>query len=104
MDEESTKEALAHRRLALRTFLLSVLVFFTLGGSAFLVSRELWENVSAIVVPIMFIAWFSALVTMVYLHNARCPRCGNRFALNKHSSYFNTFTNKCLNCDLGAKN
>lgn len=103
MIDERLKEALAHRRLALRSFILSILVFFTLGGSAFLVSRELWQNATHFVVPAMFSAWLLAVIAMLYLHNTRCPRCGNRFAYNKHTSYFNTFTTKCLNCDLGAK-
>ena len=101
MTDESTKDALTRRRLALRILVISVLIFFMLGVSAFLVSRELWESISATVVPTMFVAWFLALVTMLYLHNARCPRCGNKFAYNKQTTYFNTFTIKCLNCDLG---
>jgi Na+/alanine symporter len=104
MTDKSIKEALAHRKWALRIFLLSVLVFFVLGGSAFLVSRELWERATDFVVPVMFGAWLLAVITMLYLHNARCPKCGNRFAYNKHTTYFNTFTSKCLNCDLGTEN
>ena len=103
MNDKSNKEALALRRLVLRTLLLSVVVFFTLGGLALFVSPGLWEDISAVAVPVMFIVWFLAVVTMLYLHNARCPRCGNQFALNRQSSYFNTFTSKCLNCDLEAK-
>ena len=40
------------------------------------------------------------LVSGLYLHNAKCPRCHNRFAVRKDGMRWNDFTSKCLNCGL----
>jgi len=40
------------------------------------------------------------VVSGLYLHNAKCPRCQNSFAVRNDGMRWNDFTNKCLNCDL----
>jgi predicted Zn finger-like uncharacterized protein len=45
--------------------------------------------------------WFAIVVLSgLYLHNAKCPRCQNRFAVRNDGLRWNDFTSKCLNCGL----
>ena len=41
------------------------------------------------------------VVSGLYLHNAKCPRCQERFAVRNDGMRWNDFTNHCLNCGLG---
>ena len=36
----------------------------------------------------------------LYLHNAKCPRCRARFAVRIDGMRWNDFTSQCLNCGL----
>ena len=45
-------------------------------------------------------AWFAILISGLYLHNMRCPRCGKKYAVKKDPPRWFNFTPKCLNCGL----
>jgi hypothetical protein len=45
-------------------------------------------------------AWVTVVITGFILRFARCPRCGNKFAVNARTSSYSDFTDKCLNCGL----
>ena len=48
--------------------------------------------------------WFAAIVLSgLYLHNAKCPRCNIRFAVRSDGMRWNDFTSKCLNCGLDLR-
>jgi len=52
--------------------------------------------------------WATPCFTMVvvsglYLHNAKCPRCQSRFAVRNDGSRWNDFTSQCLNCGLSLQ-
>ena len=36
----------------------------------------------------------------VFLHNHKCPRCGQRYAVRSDRAHFNSFTLECLTCGL----
>ena len=49
-------------------------------------------------VPLMFVTFAALIGGGLYLHNAKCPNCGDRFAVKSDGSYSNTFSSKCVNC------
>ena len=49
-----------------------------------------------------FIAFVGFVVSGLYLHNSRCPRCRNRFAVRSDGVY-NSFTLRCLTCGLSQE-
>ena len=86
-------------RLPVRyAFFGSVLAFVTVLALAILVDAfyartELWMGLA-------LFAWIAVLATGLFLHNSKCPRCGNRFAVHESGMRYNTFTLTCLTCGL----
>ena len=90
-------------RLFLRhAFFGSVLAFVVIVAAAslvddFYVRTGLWMGLAVF-------AWIAVVATGIFLHNAKCPRCSNRFAVHTSGMRHNTFTLTCLNCDLSSHN
>jgi hypothetical protein len=88
---------LARRSLARLVLLLSALAFVLIpvwaGSGPASGKIEPW-----------FIAGVCAMLVMVgigaYLHSAKCPRCGNQFAVNQDTHKYNSFTLRCMTCGL----
>src|SRR5258705_3522967 len=86
-------------RLWLRhAFLGSVLAFVLVAAGAGLVDsfyarEDLW-------ITLAVLAWVAIVATGLFLHNAQCPRCSNRFAVHTSGMQYSTFTLTCLNCGL----
>ncbi len=89
-------------RLLLRhAFLGSVLAFALVAAAAGLVD-ELYAR-KAFWVPLAIIAWLAMIAIGLFLRNAECPRCSNRFAAHASGSRYNSLTLTCLNCGLSLR-
>jgi hypothetical protein len=58
--------------------------------------------------PIVLEYWTISCVALIllsglYLHNAKCPRCGNRFSVTQDGFIWNDFADRCVNCDLSLR-
>ena len=49
---------------------------------------------------VMVILGLAAIAGGYFLRMARCPRCGDFYALRKDGKLRNNFTSRCLNCGL----
>jgi len=47
--------------------------------------------------------WVMVAAAGLYLHNAKCPRCGDRFAVGAGGYVWNDFADRCLNCGLSLR-
>ena len=97
------KNYIKKRLIARITFWLSVTGFFALIAIVKFIP-DLYKAVQ----PYAFNywakpCWVLAIISMLYMHNAKCPGCGNKFAVREDGSYFNDFTYKCVNCGFGGK-
>jgi hypothetical protein len=66
---------------------------------AFVLVDELREYREFIVIPMIAI-FVVFVICGLYLHNAECPNCGNRFSVRANGMYFNDFAGRCVNCGL----
>ena len=93
---------------------LTIITLFGLVGlwltAAFILTGELKEYRS-LIVPIWFILFFLFIGSGLYLHNVKCPKCGNRFSEAPSTSYFSIhpttikfLPKKCFSCgvELGS--
>ena len=104
---ESTSSRPYHRWLRRRVaarwiFLLSILGFVlsaAWGANTLITSTptsEPWFG-SAI------LSWLLTVASGMYLHGAKCPHCGNQFAVREVGHIYNSFTLKCMTCGLDAR-
>ncbi len=89
------------RRACIGSFVAGIVIWCV---GAFLLKGNL-EPLREFVFPAFALAWLGALVSGAYLHAARCPSCGKRFASRGAGlGYrYNDFTSKCMNCGLELK-
>jgi predicted RNA-binding Zn-ribbon protein involved in translation (DUF1610 family) len=102
MHTEKTK-CIKRRLLARIVFWLSVIGFFGLMAIA-----KFAPEFYKVVEPYAFNywakpCWVLAIISMLYMHNAKCPACGNKFAVRSDGKYYNDFTYKCVNCGFGSE-
>jgi len=83
------------------------MVFFALGILAFIVIGvipwlfpDVYKTHQDQWFSEVLAAWFAALLSGLYLHNMRCPRCGEKYAVRKDPPKWFDLTAKCLNCGL----
>jgi hypothetical protein len=87
------------RKVAMGIFILGVLAFVIIGTTPWLfpdtykTNQEYWFSEA-------LGTWFAILLSGLYLHNMRYPRCSERYALRKDPPKWFDLTTKCLNCGL----
>ena len=98
---EMPEQAKLVRRRLVRRLLLTVFVLliglwcfgaFVLVDDLRAMREYLW--------PPMLSLFVVLVCSGLYLHNAKCPKCGNRFAVKSSGLYFNDFSGKCVNCGI----
>jgi hypothetical protein len=68
-------------------------------GSVVFVSGLLYGEAAKPFTPCIALGWLAAFIAAGYYRGIfRCPRCGERFF--RSDEWHNTFTSRCLNCDL----
>jgi len=88
------------RKRARLLFWLGSLAFIALAPVAYLFP-SFYEGIATSVFWWWAAPCFAVVVLSgLYLHNAKCPRCSSRFAVRSDGMRWNDFTNKCLNCGL----
>ncbi|MDH5480637.1 MAG: hypothetical protein OEX11_07750 [Nitrosomonas sp.] len=95
------KAKLKNRSWVRKVFFISVLAFILIWCvGAFILVDELIELRNYLFYAALFV-WVVILASGLYLHNAKCPRCGNKYSAQPKWPYmFNTFSRKCINCGL----
>ena len=86
------------RRVLVRYLLLGfvLLIAVSAAGTYWTQSEDAWSTVFVI-----GLVGFGAAA--LYLHNSKCPKCGNRFAVRSDHAYYNSFTVECLTCGLSQE-
>ena len=91
---------LQRRLLARKVFFASIIAWLvTWCFGAFILVDEL-RPFREITFNIMIVIFCLFVVSGLYLHNALCPKCKNRFSVRADGSYYNDFSKKCLNCGI----
>ena len=83
----------------------SVLVAALVMAIVFLIASFLPyspEGIGPVWTSVWFITFAVFVLAGLYLHNAKCPRCSNRFAVHAYEHRYNSFSLRCMNCGLSA--
>lgn len=91
-----------NRILARVLFWLGVIGFVSLTSIAYF-APSFYESLKPIGFYWVFPCWTLVLLSGLYLHNAKCPRCGHRFSVTKDGFFWNDFADRCLNCGLSLR-
>ena len=86
-------------RLLLRHAFFGAVLAFVIVAAAASLSDELYTR-KEVWITLAVLAWVAAVTTGLFLHNANCPRCSNRFTVHTSGVRYNSFTLTCLNCGL----
>lgn len=101
LPENGFEKYLRGRLLLRRAFFASVLAFALVAAASGLV-EELYVR-KALWIPLAILAWLAMIGIGMFLRNAECPRCSNRFAAHASGSRYNSLTLTCLNCGLSLR-
>jgi hypothetical protein len=102
-DREQLQRGRQNRILARALFWLGVIGFISLAPLGYF-APSFYDSIKSNV----FWYWAAPCLALViicglYLHNAKCPRCGNRFAVTRSGLLWNDFADRCLNCGLSLR-
>ncbi len=85
--EKEFKAKLKNRSRTRKIFLVSILTFLVIWCfGVFVLVGELKELRNLLFYPALFV-WIVILVSGLYLHNAKCPQCGNKFSAQSEWPY-----------------
>jgi hypothetical protein len=102
LDHVLFRLSLRRRVIARYVVLLSVLVF-VLIPAVLSFSPHNYERLEPTWTVVSFVALGIFVLAGLYLHNGKCARCGNRYAVHARDRRYNSFTLECLNCGLSAR-
>jgi hypothetical protein len=90
--------------LKIRSVLRVVVIAGFYGCIALAIGKWIWADQPAVhmrsYIAFMVILGLAAICGGYLLRIARCPRCGELFAVRAQGRARNNFTSKCMNCGL----
>lgn len=90
--------------LKMRSILRVVVIVGFYGCVAMALAKWFWSNEPAVhmrsYIALMVILGLAAICGGFLLRIARCPRCGELFAVRRGAKGRNNFTSRCMNCGL----